>query len=117
LLLWIGRGDEVTKGKSVQFLWILHRANGYFVASSAAEPFIYRVGDLKKTIAGLDEGLRGMKVGGIRRISTPPALSFVQGVAEGMPGPLPTDFGPKRQIVTRQAREVWKWEVKLLKAH
>lgn len=91
---------------------------GYFVASSQTEsdnePFIYRVGNRKKVIAGLDEAIRGMKVGGIRCVSVPPQVAF-EGVEEGSPGPLPTDFGPKRQIATRRDKEVWKFEIKLVK--
>lgn len=102
----------------MQFLWVLRRSNGYFVDSSKNynnEPFIYRSGNTNKVIRGLDDGIRGMKAGGVRRISTPPSVSFVEGVEDGKPGPLPKDFGPKRQILTRQDREVWKWEIKAVK--
>lgn len=115
----LGDGDEAQEGRSVQFLWVLRRSNGYFVASSASdynsEPFIYRVGNREKVITGLDEAIRGMKVGGIRRVSVPPSAAFVRGVDERSPGPLPKDYGPLRQILTRKDKEVWKFEIKLLK--
>jgi len=114
----IGDGLEATEGRSVQFQWVLRRSNGYFVDSSAnygSEPFVYKVGNLKKTIKGVDEGIRGMKVNGIRRMAIPPSLAFVEGVEDGKPGPLPADFGPKRQILTRSDREVWYFEIKLTK--
>ena len=114
----IGDGLEATEGRSVQFQWVLRRSNGYFVDSSAnygSEPFVYKVGNLKKTIKGVDEGIRGMKVNGIRRMAIPPSLAFVEGVEDGKPGPLPSDFGPKRQILTRSDREVWYFEIKLTK--
>lgn len=115
----LGDGDEAQEGRSVQFLWVLRRSNGYFVASSASdfgnEPFIYRVGNREKVITGIDEAIQGMRVGGIRRISVPPGAAFVGGVDENSPGPLPKDYGPLRQILTRKDKEVWKFEIKLLK--
>ena len=39
-----------------------------------------------------------MKVGGIRRIVIPPSLAFVEGLEDGMPGPIPLGFGPKQRI-------------------
>lgn len=58
------------------------------------------VGDKKgqRAIDGLDEGLRGMKVGGIRRVVIPPSLAYVKGLNDGMPGPIPVGFGPKQRI-------------------
>lgn len=56
----------VENGRTVQFLWSLRRSNGYFVDSSANydnEPFIYKVGNLKKVIKGIDTGIQGMKAG------------------------------------------------------
>lgn len=114
-----GDGAEASEGKSVQFQWVLRRSNGYFVDSSAnygSEPFVYKVGNLNKAIKGVDEGIRGMKVGGIRRLAIPPSLAWTkEGVEAGSPGPIPLDFGPKRQILTRLDREVWYFEIKLTK--
>lgn len=50
------------------------------------------------TILGLDEGIRGLHVGGIRRIVIPPSLAYVEGLENGKPGPIPPDFGPKQRI-------------------
>ena len=112
----VGSGPEVVEGKSVQFVWVLRRSNGYFVDSNAEfEPFIYKVGNLKKVMKGVDEGIRGMKQGGVRRLNIPPNLAFVDGVDDDKPGPIPSGFGPKRQVLTRRDREVWYMEVKVLK--
>ena len=111
-------GPVAEEGRSVQFLWVLRRSNGYFVDASSNynnEPFIYKVGNAKKVIKGLDEGIRGMRAGGIRRLNIPPNVAFVEGVGDGKPGPMPADFGPRRQILTRIDREVWYFEIKLLK--
>ena len=106
--LRIGEGDEVIAGKRVNIQWVLKRSNGYLIDSSSNNdgvPFIFVVGagangtnKQQRAIAGLDEGIRGMKVGGVRRIVIPPALSFIEGLNEGMPGPIPSEFGPKQRI-------------------
>ena len=96
-----GTGDTVTEGKRVNIQWVLKRSNGYFVDSSERNdgvPFIFTVGDPKGAIAGLDEGIRGMRAGGIRRIVIPPELAYVDGVEDGKPGPVPEGFGPKQRI-------------------
>lgn len=97
-----GSGDAVTEGKRVNIQWVLKRSNGYFVDSSAKNdgvPFIFTVGgDPKGAIAGVDEGIRGMKVGGIRRIIIPPSMAYVDGVEDGKPGPIPVGFGPKQRM-------------------
>ena len=117
----IGSGKTAEEGKTVQFEWVLRRSNGYFVDSSdnyggeGGEPFIYKVGNTLKVIPGLDEGIRGMRVGGVRKLNTPANTAFVAGVGDGKPGPMPAGFGPRRQILTRIGTETWYWEVKLLK--
>eukprot|EP00607_Mallomonas_marina_P000752 CAMPEP_0182434440 /NCGR_PEP_ID=MMETSP1167-20130531/69834_1 /TAXON_ID=2988 /ORGANISM="Mallomonas Sp, Strain CCMP3275" /LENGTH=144 /DNA_ID=CAMNT_0024624323 /DNA_START=232 /DNA_END=666 /DNA_ORIENTATION=+ len=114
----IGDGLEAEEGKTVQFQWVLRRSNGYFVDASSNynnEPFIYKVGNLRKVIAGVDEGIRGMRVGGVRRLLIPPELAFTQGVGDDKPGPMPSDFGPRRQISTRQDKEQWYVELQLVK--
>mmetsp|Transcript_18361 Transcript_18361/g.39743 ORF Transcript_18361/g.39743 Transcript_18361/m.39743 type:complete len:258 (-) Transcript_18361:116-889(-) len=96
-----GTGDTVAEGKRVNIQWVLKRSNGYFVDSSERNdgiPFIFTVGDPKGAIAGLDEGIRGMRAGGIRRIVIPPELAYVDGVEDGKPGPVPEGFGPKQRI-------------------
>lgn len=87
---------------------VLRKSNGYFVDSSEVQngvPFIFTVGD-KTAIAGLDEGIIGVKQGGTRRILIPPSLAYVSGLDDGKPGPLPAGFGPKQQM--RRVQEVRK---------
>ncbi len=115
----IGDGEGVVnEGNSVQFQWVLRRSNGYYVDSSGTEPgseFIYKVGNTKKVIRGIDEGIRGMKVGGVRRLAVPPQLAWVEGLDSSNPGPIPSDFGPRRQIMTRLDKETWYFEIKVVK--
>lgn len=113
----IGDGNVADVGKTVQFQWVLRRSNGYFVDASSNydnEPFIYKVGNTKKVIAGLDEAIRGMKVGGVRRVNVPSSLAFRE-VGDDKPGPMPAGFGPRRQILTRINKEVWYFEIQLVK--
>lgn len=116
-----GNGDvKVDEGRTVQFLWSLRRSNGYFVDSSSNydnEPFIYKVGNSKnvKVVEGIDQGIRGMKVGGVRRIEVPSNLAYIEGVGDGKPGPMPADYGPRRQILSHSDSEAWNFEIKLVK--
>ena len=95
-----GKGDTVKEGSKVNIQWVLRKSNGYFVDSSAVQdsvPFIFTVGD-GKAIQGLDEGIRGVKEGGVRRILMPPSLAYVEGLEDGKPGPLPAGYGPRQQM-------------------
>jgi hypothetical protein len=103
-----GNGEVVKEGSRVNLQWVLRKSNGYFVDSSHVSndvPFIFNVGD-GTAIDGIDEGVRGMKVGGVRRILIPPRLAYVKGLEDGKPGPLPQGFGPKQQM--RRVQEVRK---------
>jgi FKBP-type peptidyl-prolyl cis-trans isomerase len=87
-------------GSKVNIQWVLRKSNGYFVDSSRTNdsvPFVFTIGD-QTAIVGLDEGIRGMGVGGVRRLIIPPSLAYVQGVADQLPGPIPTGYGPRQQI-------------------
>ncbi len=102
-----GGGGVVKEGSRVNVQWVLRRSNGYFVDSSDVSdsvPFIFEVGDPRGAIRGLDEGIRGMRAGGSRRILVPPSLAYVDGVDDGKPGPIPAGFGPRQQM--RRVMEV-----------
>mmetsp|Transcript_19931 Transcript_19931/g.28221 ORF Transcript_19931/g.28221 Transcript_19931/m.28221 type:complete len:251 (+) Transcript_19931:120-872(+) len=95
-----GSGEEAKDGSRVNLQWVLRKSNGYFVDSSEVNdsvPFIYTVGD-NKAIQGVDEGVRGMKVGGVRRLLIPVNMAYVDGLEDGKPGPLPVGFGPRQQM-------------------
>jgi FKBP-type peptidyl-prolyl cis-trans isomerase FkpA len=95
-----GAGDTVKQGSKVNLQWVLRKSNGYFVDSSATHdsvPFIFTVGD-GTAIQGLDEAVRGMKEGGVRRVLIPPSLAYVTGLDDGKPGPLPYGYGPRQQM-------------------
>jgi len=104
--LRIGNGDTVEVGNRVNIQWVLKRSNGYDIDSSSNNdgvPFIFVVGSTEdvgnnRAIPGLDIGIRGMRVGGIRRIVIPPNMAYIEGVEDGKPGPIPKGFGPKQRI-------------------
>jgi len=100
--LRVGSGDVVVgEGSRVNMDWVLRKSNGYFVDSSEVQdgvPFIFTVGTKGSAIAGVDEGIRGMKAGGTRRLLIPPSLAYVEGLEDGKPGPLPAGFGPRQQM-------------------
>lgn len=112
-------GNPAEEGRSVQFQWVLRRQNGYFVDASSNyndEPFIYKVGNVKKVVPGLDAGIRGMRAGGVRRIVIPYDLAFTAGVDDSSPGPVPAGFGPRRQIINIQnGKQNVYFEIKLTK--
>ena len=113
----VGKGEEATAGRSASLQWVLRRQNGYFVDASSEhnfDPFIYRVGDTKRALPGFDQGVTGMRVGGKRRFTVPAALAY-QATGDDKPGPMPSGFGPRRQIETRKDRETWYFEVELTK--
>jgi FKBP-type peptidyl-prolyl cis-trans isomerase len=95
-----GTGEEVRNGSRVNMKWVLRKSNGYFVDSSdvnGGDSFIFTVGD-GNAIKGVDEGARGMKAGGVRRVLIPPSLAYVDGLEDGKPGPMPVGFGPRQQM-------------------
>jgi FKBP-type peptidyl-prolyl cis-trans isomerase len=83
-------GLVVQAGSKVNLEWVLRKSNGYFVDSSQVigAPFVFTVGD-GTAIAGVDQAVRGMNVGGARRLLIPPSLAFVDGLDDGKPGPMP----------------------------
>lgn len=97
-----GNGDTVIgQGSRVNMQWVLRKSNGYFVDSSdvaGGVPFIFTVGEAGGAIQGVDEGVRGMRTGGVRRLLIPPSLAYVEGLEDGKPGPLPNGFGPRQQM-------------------
>lgn len=109
-----GTGPEVTAGSKVSMQWVLRRSNGYYVDGSVKllsgqggaitvadnfdekDNFVFTVGD-GRAIAGLDEGVRGMRQGGVRRLVLPISRAYSLPL-EKSGGPLPDGFGPRRQI-------------------
>lgn len=73
-----GTGDEATSGStvSVHYVGVAHSTGEEFDASyNRGTPLDFRLG-VGQVIAGWDQGVQGMKVGGRRRLVIPPHLGY-----------------------------------------
>jgi FKBP-type peptidyl-prolyl cis-trans isomerase FkpA len=76
-----GEGAEVEGDSTVMAHYTLFLENGTKIESSkdAGEPIPFSLGT-GQLIAGFEEGMRGMKEGGVRKLTVPPELGY--GAAE-----------------------------------
>ncbi len=73
-----GDGAEATAGKTVlvHYVGVAHSTGEEFDASyNRGEPLSFRLG-VGQVIAGWDQGVQGMAVGGRRRLVIPPHLGY-----------------------------------------
>jgi peptidylprolyl isomerase len=73
-----GDGDEAAPGRTavVHYVGVAYSSGEEFDASwNRGEPFAFPLG-AGRVIAGWDQGVVGMKVGGRRRLVIPPALGY-----------------------------------------
>ncbi len=75
--LVVGTGATVVSGDTVTVNYVGTLTNGTKFDSSFdhGQPFTFRVG-AGQVIAGWDQGLVGMRVGGKRRLTIPPSLGY-----------------------------------------
>jgi FKBP-type peptidyl-prolyl cis-trans isomerase len=73
----VGTGDEAVAGKSVTVHYTGWLANGTKFDSSKdrGQPFTFQLG-AGQVINGWDQGVAGMKVGGVRKLTIPPSLGY-----------------------------------------
>ena len=89
----VGNGDEALSGKTVTVHytgWLVEggKAGKKFDSSrDRNDPFAFPLGK-GKVIRGWDEGVAGMKAGGKRKLTIPPALGYG---ARGAGGVIPPD--------------------------
>jgi FKBP-type peptidyl-prolyl cis-trans isomerase len=84
--LRVGDGAEAKTGRLVTVHYTGKLKNGkQFDSSVGKDPYPVPLG-ARKVIAGWDEGLVGMKVGGKRRLIVPPALGYAEA---GFPPDIP----------------------------
>lgn len=84
-----GDGAEATKGSNVDvhYVGVSWSTGRQFDASwDRNESFSFRLG-AGQVISGWDQGVEGMKVGGRRRLTIPPALGYGARGAGGVIGP------------------------------
>ena len=74
----VGEGDEATTGSSVEvhYVGVSWKTGKQFDASwDRNDTFKFSLGK-GQVIRGWDEGVQGMKVGGTRKLTIPPALGY-----------------------------------------
>jgi FKBP-type peptidyl-prolyl cis-trans isomerase FkpA len=82
----VGTGAEAKTGDSVtvHYTGYLTDGNKFESSKDSGQPFTLTLGE-GRVIPGWEQGIPGMKVGGIRRLTIPPALAYG---AQGS-GPIP----------------------------
>ena len=92
----VGTGSEATPGRRVRVHYTGTLLDGTKFDSSKDrnEPFEFVLG-AREVIPGWDEGVNGMKVGGIRQLTVPSAMAY--GV-RGFPPVIPPDAALKFDI-------------------
>jgi peptidylprolyl isomerase len=76
--IWEGDGPVATAGDrvSVHYVGVAHSTGEEFDASwNRGEPLSFQLG-AGQVIAGWDQGVQGMKVGGRRQLIIPPGLAY-----------------------------------------
>ncbi|MFZ1992886.1 MAG: FKBP-type peptidyl-prolyl cis-trans isomerase [Solirubrobacteraceae bacterium] len=85
----VGDGDEAVSGRVVEvhYVGVSWQTGNEFDASwDRGDTFKFKLGK-GQVIAGWDQGVQGMKVGGRRRITIPPMLAYGKRGAGGVIGP------------------------------
>jgi FKBP-type peptidyl-prolyl cis-trans isomerase len=86
--LKVGEGPEVAKGQTVQMRYTGRFLDGKIFDSNVGKaPYPVTLG-VSSVIKGWHEGIPGMKVGGKRRLTIPPALAYGK---TGYAGVIPPD--------------------------
>ncbi len=82
-----GTGPEAKAGKTVTVHYVGTLTDGKKFDSSRdrGQGFTFRLG-AGQVIKGWDQGVAGMKVGGLRKLTIPPELGYGR---EGFPGAIP----------------------------
>ncbi len=97
----VGQGVAAKSGDTVEVHYTGTLTDGtVFDSSRQREPFQFRL-DMGEVIAGWDEGVAGMQVGGQRTLLIPPQLAYGP---NGIPGVIP-------------ANATLRFEVELLAIH
>lgn len=85
----VGDGDEAVAGKqvNVHYVGVSWSTGAQFDASwDRMEPFAFGLGQ-GQVITGWDTGVQGMKVGGRRKLTIPPAMGYGAAGAGGVIAP------------------------------
>lgn len=72
-----GEGEEAVAGKNVtvHYTGWLEDGTKFDSSKDRDEPFVFPLGG-RRVIAGWDEGVQGMKIGGVRKLTIPAQLGY-----------------------------------------
>jgi FKBP-type peptidyl-prolyl cis-trans isomerase FkpA len=75
--LAVGAGDLASAGRrvTVHYTGWLTDGTKFDSSKDRNDPFIFPLGG-QRVIEGWDEGVQGMRVGGVRKLTIPPALGY-----------------------------------------
>jgi FKBP-type peptidyl-prolyl cis-trans isomerase FkpA len=75
--LSVGGGDLASAGQrvSVHYTGWLTDGTKFDSSKDRGDPFVFPLGG-RRVIAGWDEGVQGMRVGGLRKLTIPPQLGY-----------------------------------------
>jgi FKBP-type peptidyl-prolyl cis-trans isomerase len=87
----VGEGEVASKGQtvSVHYTGWLENGTKFDSSKDRNDPFEFKLG-AGQVIRGWDEGVAGMKVGGVRRLTIPPQLGYGDRGAGGVIPPKAT---------------------------
>jgi FKBP-type peptidyl-prolyl cis-trans isomerase len=98
----VGDGMVASKGQtvSVHYTGWLENGTKFDSSKDRDEPFEFKLG-AGQVIRGWDEGVAGMKVGGVRRLTIPPQLGYGDRGAGGVIPPKATLIFEVELLATR----------------
>lgn len=98
----VGDGAVAGKGQtvSVHYTGWLENGTKFDSSKDRDEPFEFKLG-AGQVIRGWDEGVAGMKVGGVRRLTIPPQLAYGDRGAGGVIPPKATLIFEVQLLATR----------------
>jgi len=98
----VGEGDVACKGQtvSVHYTGWLENGTKFDSSKDRNDPFEFKLGG-GQVIRGWDEGVAGMKVGGVRRLTIPPQLGYGDRGAGGVIPPKATLIFEVELLATR----------------
>jgi len=84
--LVVGTGATAVTGDTltVQYVGTLTNGTKFDSSYDRGQPYVFQVG-VGRVIAGWDQGVPGMKVGGKRRLTIPPSLGYGNQAAGSIP--------------------------------
>ena len=85
VLVGSGKMAEVGMGVSIQYTGYLTNGEKFDSSLDRGQPLRFQVGD-GSMIAGFDEGVKGMRIGGKRKLTVPPDMGYG---AAGRPPQIP----------------------------